>query len=52
MFGILVKLGEALAYIVNKQLGKLFIAFKHIAEELAVIVVDHVRKFFLEWERL
>jgi hypothetical protein len=52
VFRILVELREAFANIVDKQLGEIFIALKHIAEELAVVVVHHVRKFFLEWEGL
>ncbi len=49
VFCVLVKLGENLAHVIHEQLWQLFIRLEHEAEELAVVVVNYVRKLFLEW---
>ena len=51
MLPILVKLREAGSYIIDEQLRQFFIRLDNEAKELAMVVVDDIAKFFLEWER-
>ena len=52
VFRVLIELWEYLSHIVYEQLRQLLVRLKHEAEEFAVIVVDYIRKIFLEWKWL
>lgn len=52
VLSILVKLREHFSHIINEELGEFFVRLKDITEKLAVVIVNNVRKFFLEWKRL
>lgn len=48
VFRVLAELREALADVVHEELWQLFVALQNVAEKFSMVVVDYVRKFFLE----
>ena len=49
---VLVEVGEAVANVVDEELGQLFVVFDYVAKELAEPVVDDASELLLEGERL
>ena len=52
MLPVLVELREARPHVIDKKLRQFRVCLNNEAEELSMVVVDHLTKFFLEWERL
>lgn len=48
---VLIELRKTCSYIVDKELRQLLVRLYHEAEELPVVVVDHISKLFLERKR-
>ena len=47
---VLVKVGECISHVVNKELGQLFVVLDHIAEKFAEVVVYNATEFLLKGE--